>query len=304
MRERDDRRTGRLHQGALHRAGQNPGPLRIGEGPAVIVISRSPASPTGGELRPQGRRARPDGGAPPLFGSRVRSPRGGHRQGHGADLHLAPVLPARPRPHEPHHGVAARTGCRRARPVRRPRRRRDRYVPHRGFALAMMVDDVVVAPVLSQPSLPLPLTKAQRADLASPTPTRPVKERVAEGTCVLGLRFTGDLASRPERFERLREELGDGFISSSSTRPRQRGRPPKSAHSVLTEHLDDRPGPDTCCPRPGARLLERAPCRLIRCGTFQPIDWRSPCTWGTVDSAWDRGPAPIPCRTGPAPAPC
>ena len=29
-----------------------------------------------------------------------------------------------------------------------------------GFALGMMVDDVVVAPVLSQPSLPFPVTKA------------------------------------------------------------------------------------------------------------------------------------------------
>ncbi len=116
-----------------------------------------------------------------------------------------------------------------------------------GFALAMMVDDVVVAPVLSQPSLPLPLTKAQRADLGiSDADLDRVKERVAEGTCVLGLRFTGDLASRPERFERLREELGDGFISVElDSSPGNAADHPKSAHSVLTEHLDDRPGTPT-----------------------------------------------------------
>ena len=34
-----------------------------------------------------------------------------------------------------------------------------------GFALAMMVDDTVVAPVLSQPSLPFPVTKKHKADI-------------------------------------------------------------------------------------------------------------------------------------------
>ena len=34
-----------------------------------------------------------------------------------------------------------------------------------GFALAMMVDDVVVAPVLSQPSLPFPIGKRHKADI-------------------------------------------------------------------------------------------------------------------------------------------
>jgi hypothetical protein len=63
---------------------------------------------------------------------------------------------------------------------------------------------------------------------------------------VLGLRFTGDLASRPERFERLREELGDGFISVElDSSPGNAADHPKSAHSVLTEHLDDRPGTPT-----------------------------------------------------------
>ena len=34
-----------------------------------------------------------------------------------------------------------------------------------GFALAMMVDEAVVAPVLAQPSLPFPIGKARGADL-------------------------------------------------------------------------------------------------------------------------------------------
>lgn len=116
-----------------------------------------------------------------------------------------------------------------------------------GFALAMMVDDDVVAPVLSQPSLPLPISRRHKADLGvSDDDLARVKERVAAGTCVLGLRFTGDPACPAERFERLRRELGDGFIGveldSSEGNPYGH---PKRAHSVLTEHLDDRSGTPT-----------------------------------------------------------
>ena len=116
-----------------------------------------------------------------------------------------------------------------------------------GFALAMMVDDTVVAPVLSQPSLPFPVGKARKADIGlSDTDLARVKERVAGGTCVLGLRFTGDPFCFPERFDTLRRELGDGFVAveldSSPGNPHGH---PKAAHSVLTEHLDDRPGTPT-----------------------------------------------------------
>ncbi len=116
-----------------------------------------------------------------------------------------------------------------------------------GFALGMMVDDVVVAPVLSQPSLPAPVSKSHRRDLGlSPADVARVQQRAAAGCSVLGLRFTGDKASPPERFEHLRELLGDGFvgveIDSSPDNPYGHK---KSAHSVLTEDLDDRPGTPT-----------------------------------------------------------
>ena len=71
-----------------------------------------------------------------------------------------------------------------------------------GFALAMMVDEVVLAPVLSQPSLPFPLGAARRRAIGiSDADTRRVVERVAAGVCVLGLRFTRrpDLAARTLR---------------------------------------------------------------------------------------------------------
>ncbi len=116
-----------------------------------------------------------------------------------------------------------------------------------GFALAMMVDDTVVAPVLSQPSLPFPVNRAHRAALGiSDADVEKVVERVAAGVCVLGVRFTGDKASPPERFATLRELLGDGFVGVEldSSPGNQHGHR-KGAHSVLTEDLDDRPGTPT-----------------------------------------------------------
>jgi len=84
-----------------------------------------------------------------------------------------------------------------------------------GFALAMMVDDHVVAPVLSQPSLPFPVGKHRKADLGiSAEDLVRVKERVDDGICVLGLRFTGDPVMPAERFATLRRVLGDGFVGS------------------------------------------------------------------------------------------
>jgi dienelactone hydrolase len=117
------------------------------------------------------------------------------------------------------------------------------------FALAMLVDPVVVAPVLSQPSLPFPLSAGHRRDLnLSPEDLATVKARCDddEDLCVLGLRFTGDKLAPPERFARLREELGDSFvgveIDSSKGNPHGIG---AKAHSVLTDDLVDEPGHPT-----------------------------------------------------------
>lgn len=116
-----------------------------------------------------------------------------------------------------------------------------------GFALAMMVDDSVLAPVLSQPSLPFPVSRRHRRDLGiSREDLAVVKARAAAGVEVLGLRFSGDIACPPERFARLREELGDAFvgveIDSSPGNPHGIR---KRAHSVLTEDFVDEAGHPT-----------------------------------------------------------
>jgi dienelactone hydrolase len=96
-----------------------------------------------------------------------------------------------------------------------------------GFALAMMVDDAVAAPVVAQPSLPFPIGRARAADLnLSPADLTKVKERAAAGCEVLGLRYAGDLASGT-RFDTLAHELGDAFIRVEF---------PGRKHSTLTAH--------------------------------------------------------------------
>src|SRR5262245_43542916 len=63
------------------------------------------------------------------------------------------------------------------------------------FVLAMMLEPALVAPVLSQPSLPFPLgARRKRALHLSPSDWECVKGRCAAGAKVLALRFTGDIA--------------------------------------------------------------------------------------------------------------
>jgi dienelactone hydrolase len=115
------------------------------------------------------------------------------------------------------------------------------------FALALMVEPCVMAPVLSQPSLPFGFTPERRSGLhLSPEDLAIVKERVADGCPVLGMRFTHDPAVPPERFARLRKELGAGFeaIEIDSSPGNAWGIGPM-AHSVVTNHLVDEAGHPT-----------------------------------------------------------
>lgn len=115
------------------------------------------------------------------------------------------------------------------------------------FALTLCLDPWLMAPVLSQPSLPIGLAAARRSLHASPHTCATLQRRVRDqGLAVLGLRFTHDPLCPPERFAHLRELLGEGFEgieidSSSGNRWGHR----RAAHSVLTEDLIDREGQPT-----------------------------------------------------------
>lgn len=102
-----------------------------------------------------------------------------------------------------------------------------------GFALGMMIDDRMLAPVLSQPSLPVALGARRAANLhLSDDDLARVVERAGEGCQVMGLRFTDDRLVGT-RFDTLRSLFGDSFVAveiPSSTR---------RDHSVLTEQRDE-----------------------------------------------------------------
>jgi dienelactone hydrolase len=113
-----------------------------------------------------------------------------------------------------------------------------------GFALAAAVDDSVLAPVMSQPSLPMPLTPRQRADSGvTDAELKIIEKRAAdEGLCALGLRFSGDPLVPAERFKTLKDRLGDAFevieLDSAKGNPGGFGR---MAHSVLTLEVRETP---------------------------------------------------------------
>jgi dienelactone hydrolase len=116
-----------------------------------------------------------------------------------------------------------------------------------GFALAAAVDDVVLAPVLSQPSLPLPLplSAARRRDPGvSPQELACVVARTTTSDLsLLGLRFTQDPVVPADRFATLREHLGEAFeVIELDSSPGNAAGFGRSAHAVLTVEVREQPG--------------------------------------------------------------
>lgn len=117
-----------------------------------------------------------------------------------------------------------------------------------GFGLSMAVDPVILAPVLSQPGMPVTAPAGldiSAADLAC------VKQRTeTQGLTIRGYRFAGDPLSKPAKFDTLRTIFGSAFtgteLPDSAGSPDSvlvsAGRPP---HSVMTGCLIDAPNEPT-----------------------------------------------------------
>jgi dienelactone hydrolase len=111
-----------------------------------------------------------------------------------------------------------------------------------GYALAMMTEPSVVAPVLSQPSMPVGKKGAAMID-ASPAEIACARRRFQdEDLSMMGLRFKSDGFVPDARFEALKAAFGEKFeaveLEDKDALPGT-GMPP---HSVLTLHLVDEPG--------------------------------------------------------------
>ena len=112
------------------------------------------------------------------------------------------------------------------------------------FALSMMLEPAMLAPVLSQPSLPM--TDSAGMHIA-PDELATVKARMQkEDLTVLAYRFAGDSFCKAERFSAYEKALGDRFVGrvlpDSSANPNALM---KNPHSVVTAHLIDRTGEPT-----------------------------------------------------------
>ncbi len=112
-----------------------------------------------------------------------------------------------------------------------------------GFSLAMMTEPAVVAPVASQPSLPLNLSLFSRekrkhaVDLSNAEAAMIRKRLEDEDLSAIALRFCGDSLVPAERFETLRRLFGDRLVTIEI--PDEAAAPSEmSPHSVLTTHLD------------------------------------------------------------------
>jgi dienelactone hydrolase len=114
-----------------------------------------------------------------------------------------------------------------------------------GFALAMMTEPSVIAPVLSQPSLPIRGARAGSID-ASPAEIACARRRFeAEDLSLLALRYKSDKLVPDARFRRYEREFPGRVetieLEDADARP-DTGMAP---HSVLTVHLPEQgPGKD------------------------------------------------------------
>jgi len=122
------------------------------------------------------------------------------------------------------------------------------------FALSMMLESSVLAPVLSQPTLPL---EAPAAIGIAPRELAAVRARLErEDLTVLAYRFAGDKWCRAERFAAYAEALGPRFVARVLPDEAAHPEPPPffkhvvaSPHSVVTAHLIDEAGQPTLAAR-------------------------------------------------------
>jgi dienelactone hydrolase len=122
------------------------------------------------------------------------------------------------------------------------------------FALTMMLEPAMLAPVLAEPTLPL--DDPAGLEIA-PEELTAVRERLeAEDLSVMAYRFEGDRFCRAERFAAYSQALGERFIGR--VLPDSAANPDTapffeqvvaSPHSVVTAHLIDEAGQPTIAAR-------------------------------------------------------
>jgi dienelactone hydrolase len=122
------------------------------------------------------------------------------------------------------------------------------------FALTMMLEPAMLAPVLSQPALPL--NDPAGIEIA-PEDIKAVRDRLErDDLTVMAYRFAGDKFCRAQRFSAYAAALGDRFVgrvladSAANTDVAPFfARHVRCPHSVVTAHLIDQAGQPTIAAR-------------------------------------------------------
>jgi len=122
------------------------------------------------------------------------------------------------------------------------------------FALTMMLEPAMLAPVLAEPTLPL--DDPAGLEIA-PEELTAVRERLErDDLTVMAYRFEGDRFCKAQRFAAYSEALGDRFIGRVLPDSAANLDPPPffkdvvaSPHSVVTAHLIDEAGQPTIAAR-------------------------------------------------------
>jgi dienelactone hydrolase len=122
------------------------------------------------------------------------------------------------------------------------------------FALTMMLEPAMLAPVLSQPALPL--DDPAGLEIA-PEELARIRERLEQDDLtVMAYRFRGDRFCRAQRFAAYSEALGERFVgrvlpdsAANPTSPPFFEQVVASPHSVVTAHLIDEAGQPTIAAR-------------------------------------------------------
>ena len=118
------------------------------------------------------------------------------------------------------------------------------------FALSMMLEPVMLAPVLAQPSLPI--DDPARLESSDEELAR-IKARLdRDGLDVLAYRFAGDRICQAQRFAAYQRALGERFIArelpdnaANQEVPEFFEKVVQTPHSVVTVHLIDEAGQPT-----------------------------------------------------------
>lgn len=122
------------------------------------------------------------------------------------------------------------------------------------FAVSMMLEPAMLAPVVCQPSLPL---NDPAGIEISPDEIKMVRDRLErEDLTVLAYRFEGDAFCKAQRFAAYSEKLGQRFVArvlpdsaANSDVPPFFAKHVPTPHSVVTAHLIDEAGQPTLAAR-------------------------------------------------------